>query len=200
VNITTDSISGKPVIFESILEEVPGGASLEVVARLDYTDSKKKYLKAGAPVYVDLSTRIAKVCKSALGIDGGTSTNIRVGKYHHFLVGDFFNDGVTTGLISAIDKTGSTAYDTVTVNTALIYADGTKYGEGTVTGSSVALAYTPNGVTRDDAYIADGNANVAVVKMGTIREDALTYPINALYAKALRGGTAGTGTSLITLV
>jgi hypothetical protein len=36
--------------------------------------------------------------------------------------------------------------------------------------------------------------------MGTVREDALTYPINALYAIALRGGTAGTGRSLITLV
>ena len=34
--------------------------------------------------------------------------------------------------------------------------------------------------------------------IGSVCEDALTYPINALYKVALRGGTSGT--SLITLV
>ena len=203
MNITTDSIEGKPVIFESILDEVPGGASLEVTSRLDYlihnANVDKRYLKAGAPVYFVESTRIAHLCKSVLAIDGGTSTNIRVAKNNHFAVGDFMNDGVTTGLISAID-TSVAAYDTVTVNTALLYAAGTKYNQGTVTGTSTALLYTPNGLTKTDVYIGDGNADVAVVTMGTAREDALSYPISTLYKIALRGGASGTGTSLITLV
>jgi len=204
MNITTDSIARKPVIFESILDEVPGGASLEVVSRLDYTTHNtnvdKRYLKAGAPVYFTESTRIAQVCKSALAIDGGSATGLFVGKNHHFAVGEFINDGVTTGLISAIDTTTSDDYDIITVNTDLLYAEDTKYGQGTVTGASTALLYSPNGLTRDDAFIGDGNADVAIVKMGTAREDALTYPINALYKIALRGGAAGAGTSLITLV
>lgn len=203
MNITTDSITGGKVIFENILEDVPGGASLEVTSRLDYlihnTNVDKRYLKAGAPVYFSESTRIAQVCKSASWITGGSTTAIRVGKNHHFVVGDFMNDGVTTGLISAIVTTVA-AYDTITVNTALLNVTGTIYGEGTVTGTSAALLYSPNGLTRDDVYIGDGNADVAIVKMGTAREDALTYPINALYKIALRGGATGEGTSLITLV
>jgi hypothetical protein len=55
-------------------------------------------------------------------------------------------------------------------------------------------------LVKEDAFIGDGNAEVSIVKMGTAREDALTYPINALYKIALRGGVSGTGTSLITLV
>jgi hypothetical protein len=104
MNITNDSIEGKKVIFENILEDVPGGASLEVISRLDYlthnANVDKRYLKAGAPVYYNPATRIAQVCKSALAIAGGSATDIRVGKNHHFAVGEFFNDGVTTGLIN----------------------------------------------------------------------------------------------------
>ena len=58
------TITGRKVIFENILEDIPGGVSLEVVTRLDYTASGKEYLPAGTPVYVDLTTRIAEVCKS----------------------------------------------------------------------------------------------------------------------------------------
>lgn len=204
MQITNLNIAGRAVIFESILDEIPGGLSLPV-ATLDNTkvdptlSIDKRWLKAGAPVYVDIAARTATLCKSALGITGGGSTTPRVSKDNHFKVGDFLNDGVTTALISAIDATNA-GYDIITVNTALLYAAGTKFGAGTVTGTSVALAFTPNGVTKDDVYIADGNADVAVVTMGTVRQDALTYPINALYAIALRGGTAGTGRSLITLV
>jgi hypothetical protein len=199
MQITTGSITGGKVIFESILEEIPGGVSLDVT-RLDNTkvdttlSVDKRYLKAGAPVYVDLTTRVAEVCKSAWGITGGGATTPRVSKNNHFKVGDFINDGVTTGLISAIDATNAD-YDIITVNTALLYAAGTKFGEGTVTGSSVALAYTPNGVVKADTWIADGNADVAVVTMGSVRGDALDYPINTLYAAALRGTK-----SLITIV
>jgi hypothetical protein len=203
MQITNGSIAGSKVIFESIIDEVPGGAGLNVT-RLDYltnnTNVDKRYLKAGAPVYYVPSTRVAEVCKSALAIDGGTSTSIFVGKNHHFKVGDFIGDGTTTGLITAIDTTTSTAYDIVTVNTALTYAAGTKYVEGTVTGSSAVLKYTPNGVVKNDIFIGDGNADCSIVRIGTMREDPLTYPLNTLYKIALRGGASGTGTSLITLI
>ena len=203
MNITTDSIAGGKVVFENILEEVPGGASLDVVARLDYlihsADVDKRYLKAGAPVYFDPATRVAQVCKSASWITGGSTTAIRVGKNHHFKVDEFMNDGVTTGLISAIVTTEAD-YDTITVNTALLNVSGTKYGEGTVTGASTALKFSPNGLTKNDVFIGDGNADCDIVKMGTAREDALDYPINALYKISLRGGATGEGTSLITFV
>lgn len=193
MRITTDSIDGKKVVFDSILDEISGGAGLNVT-RLDYethnSNVDKRYLKAGAPVYYVDSTRVAELCKSAIAVDGGSGTSLRVAKNHHFKVGDFIGDGTTTALISAIDTTTSDDYDIVTVNTALTYAEDTKFVEGIVTGTSAVLKYTPNGVTKDDVYIGEGNADVAVVTMGTVREDALTYCLPDLYKIALRGGAS----------
>lgn len=199
MQITSKTIAGKKVVFESILDEIPGGVGVNVT-RLDYTKVNetlsvdKRYLKAGAPVYVDIATRTAEVCKSALAINGGGATTPRVGKNHHFKVGDILNDGVTSSTISAIDETVA-GYDILTVGEALLYAAGTKYGQGSATGTSAALTYTPNGLTKEDIFIGDGNADAAIVTIGSVRADALEYPINALYAAGLRGTK-----SLITIV
>jgi hypothetical protein len=197
MNITTDSIAGNKAVFESIIDEVPGGLSL-VVADLDYTkhdaNVDKRYLPAGTPVHVDLTARTATVCKSVIALASSSAQAIRVPKNNHFKVDEYLNDGVTSALITGITTTVAT-YDTIAVDAALIYAEGTKYGEGSVSGTSTALLLSPNGLTKDACYMADGNADVAVVTIGSVREAALTYPINALYAAALRGTK-----SLITLV
>lgn len=198
MQITNSSISGRKVVFESILDEIPGGVGLNVT-RLDSLTSGKEYLKAGAPVYVDITTRIAEVCKSAAALTGSAATVIRVAKGLHFKVGELFNDGTTSSHITVIDASNA-GYDAITVAEALIFAVGTKYTQGSVDGASTALTFTPNGLTRDDVYIKNGNADVAVVKVGTVRGDALDYPLPDVYKIALRGGTAGTGTSLITVV
>ncbi len=199
MKITNDSIGGKKVIFDTIIDEIVGGASLNVT-RLDnltHNDNvDKRWLKAGAPVYFDHATRVAELCKTAKYL-GGTSTAIRVYKEHHFKVGDFLNDGTNCSLIESIDSSNA-AYDVLNVNSALA-TTGTVYFEGTVTGTNATLAYTPNGLLKNDAWIYDGNASAEIVTMGTVREDALTYFLPALYKVALRGGTAGTGTSLITV-
>ena len=201
MQITTDSITGKKVVFENILEDIPGGVSLEVVTRLDYTTASKKYLKAGAPVYVDLSTRVAELCKttkSAVAID---ATHLFVAAGHHFKVGDSITDATFTRIISAISASGTT-HDILTVPSGLVITAGTVYNEATAGQASAfsTYAYTPNGLIKEDVYIANGNADVSVVKMGTVREDALTYPLSTANKVALRGGTSGAGTSLITVV
>lgn len=207
MNIVTDSITGKKVIFENILEEIPGGVSLEVVTRLDYTATAKKYLKAGAPVYVDLSTRIAelvKTTKSAVAID---ATHLFVAAGHHFKVGDSITDYAFNRIISAISASGTT-HDVITVPSGLVITAGTVYGQAYAGAASAyaasaatqACLYTANGLIKDDVHIAFGNADVAVVKMGTVREDALDYPLSTTDKIALNGGTAGTGTSKITMV
>ena len=202
MQITTDSIAGSKVIFESILDEVPGGCSL-VVADLDYlthnANVDKRYLPAGTPVYVDIAARTATVCKSVSALDSSATRGIRVPKNSHFKVDEILNDGVTSATITSITTSAAT-YDTLNVDANLVYAKDTAYGEGSVTGTSGALLLSPNGLTKDSVFMGEGNADVAVVTMGTAREAALPYPINALYKVALRGGTAGTGTSLITLV
>lgn len=202
MQITKDSIAGNKVIFESIIDEIPGGLSLPV-ADLDYlvhnANVDKRYLPAGTPVYVDIAARTATVCKSAVALASSSAQAIRVPKLNHFKVGELLNDGVTSAEITSITTTVAT-YDTIAVDAALISTEGTKYGEGTASGSDTTPYLSPNGLTKDTVYLADGNADVAVVTMGTAREAALSFPVNTLYKVALRGGTAGTGKSLITFV
>lgn len=200
MQITSGSVTGRKVVFENILEDIPGGVSL-AVTRLDYSTSSKKYLKAGAPVYVDISTRVAQLCKSTKSVVAIDATHLYVPAGHHFKVGDSITDGLFNRVISAISASSS-GYDVITVPSGLVITANTAYGEAPAgAGSAFAsLAYTPNGMIKNDTYIADGNADVSVVKMGTYRSDALEYPLPSLYEIALRGGTAGTGTSLLTKV
>ena len=200
MNITETSIPGRNVVWESILEEVPGGVSVDVT-RLDYTADDKEYLPAGTPVYVDLSTRVAEVCKSAAAAASGTATTVILPKEHHFKVGDSITDFAYCCIISDITEGDDT--DTLTVPSGLITALGTVYGEAASAASGAyasSLRYTPNGMLKDKIRIAEGNADGAVVKIRSAREDALTFPIPDTYQIALRGGSSGTGTSLITLV
>ena len=200
MNITETSIPGRNVVWESILDEVPGGVSVDVT-RLDYTADDKEYLPAGTPVYVDLSTRVAEVCKSAAAAASGTATTVILPKEHHFKVGDSITDFAYCRIISKITEGDDT--DTLTVPSGLITALGTVYGEaasGAASAYASSLRYTPNGMLKDKIRIAEGNADGAVVKIGSAREDALTFPIPDTYQIALRGGSSGTGTSLITLV
>jgi|SRR5665647_558579 len=200
MTITSKSFGGKKVIFESIIDEVIGGVSLKT-ARLDSltvnTNVDKRELPAGTPVYIDRAARTADVCKSVIALLGTTAQAIKVPKNNHFKVGDFLNDGVKSSAITGITTTDA-SFDTLATAEALVYAEGTKYGEGSVSGTSAVLLFTPNGVTKDNCWIGDGNADVGVVTMGSVRESALTFPVNALYKVALRGGASGTGTSLIT--
>lgn len=202
MNITKNTITGKKVIFESILDEVPGGVSL-VVADLDYlvhnANVDKRYLPAGTPVYVDIAARTATVCKSTVALTGSAAQAIRVPKLNHFKVAELLNDGVTSAAITSITTTVAT-YDTIAVDAALIYAEGTKYMEGTASGTDAVPYLSPNGLTKNDVYMEEGNADVGVVTIGTAREAALSFPVNTIYKKSLRGGTEGTGTSLITFV
>lgn len=206
MNIGTGSITGKKVVFENILEDIPGGVSLPVT-RLDYLTSGKEYLKAGTPVYVDLSTRIAQVCKTTKSAVVVDATHLYVAAGHHFKVGDSITDFNFCRIISAIAASG-TSYDVITAPSGLVYTVGTVYAQAAAGAASAyeaasaaqACLYTPNGLTKNDVYIKEGNADIAVVKMGTVREDALEYPLPTAFKKALRGGTTGEGTSLITLV
>jgi len=197
MQIVENSIPGKKIIFESILDEVPGGVSLKVTLLDNLTHNAnvdKRFLPAGTPIYVDLTERTADVAKSSTALTGSTAQAIKVAKNNHWKVADIFNDGVTSATIDSI-TTSEDTYDTINVDAALVYALGTEYGQGSVTGTSTALKYSPNALTKSEAWIYDGNADVGAVVMGRVREDALTFPINALYLATLQ-----TGGTLITLV
>jgi len=206
MQITETAIAGRKVVFENILEDIPGGVSVDV-SRLDYTADGKEYLPAGTPVYVDLSTRVAEVCKSVAGAASGDATHIYVATGHHFQVGDSITDFSYCRIISAVAASG-TGYERITVPSGLKYGSGQVYAEAATGAASAyeaasaaqACRYLPNGMLKDKVRIAEGNADASIVKMGTAREDALFFPIPDTYQIALRGGATGEGTSLITLV
>ena len=205
MQISTTSISGNKVVFENILEDVPGGVALNVT-RLDYLTSGKEYLAAGTPVYVNLTARTAEVCKTVKAAANGDATHLYVATGHHFKVSDSITDFSFCRIISAITASG-TGYENITVPSGLIYASGTIYAQAATGAASAyeaassgqACLYLPNGLTKDDVYIKNGNADAAVVKMGTARE-VNCAPLPTKFKTELRGGTSATGTSLITLV
>ena len=137
-----------------------------------------------------------ELCKTALVIDGGSTSAPRVGKDNHFKVGDIIGDATTAQVILSIVTTNDD-YDTLTLGSTIATAAtaDTKLFQGTVSGSSAVLAYTPNGVLKNDVYIGEGNADGGIVTIGNVRESALSYPMPTLFKTALR---AATGTSLIT--
>lgn len=196
MNITYDKLGGKKVIFETILDEITGGVSL-TTAGLP-VDGVRKYVPAGTPVSVNVATRVATVCKSAAALSGSTAKKINVPKLHFFNVGDLLNDGTTSAAITSITS-GDNA-DVLNVGADLISTEGTVYVEGSESGTSTALENSPNAITKNSVYIADGNADVAVVTMGTIRKDALAFPISTAYETSLKKADTAGGISLINLV
>lgn len=77
-------------------------------------------VRRATPLFVDFEARTAAVCKSALVLDGGTTTNPRVAKGHYFAVGDRLTksgDCALSPTISAIDRTNP-AYDVITLSAA----------------------------------------------------------------------------------
>lgn len=184
--VSSSPIGGRIVVFDKVIDEIPGGVGLNV-ARLN-TEPGNEYVLAGTPVYVDYATRKAEIVKAIGILDGGTASAPRVSKFNHFLVGDIVNDGAVGAKITAIDRTNA-AYDTLTVNTALTLVAGAALAEGSATGSSTALLFTPNGLIKSIVHIANGNADASVVIAGSVREDSLPYPFPTAFKTALSSGT-----------
>lgn len=120
MQITSGTLGGRNVVFDSVLEDIPGGVSLAKSRLKTGTEE----ILAGTPVFVNKTTRVAEIVKSATIITGGTSTAVRVPKTHQFKAGEYVTDGVAVQTISTI--TTGTDYDTLNLGGALLtYAAGT---------------------------------------------------------------------------
>jgi hypothetical protein len=122
MNITTDSIAGRNVVFDHILYDLPGGVSLDT----DRFAAGTETVAAGTPVYVDKSARVAYLVKTSTVLTGSTTTAVRVAKGSHWIVGDFVSDGVKAEAILSITTSGAT-YDVLNFTTGL-----TNYAAGTI--------------------------------------------------------------------
>lgn len=115
MQITTDTLGGRNVVFDYIHEDIPGGVSLDKT-RLNASTT---YIKAGTLVNVNKSTRVAEIVKTATVIDGGDANSIRVAKTHQFAVGEYVSDGLTAAAISSITTTEDD-YDTLELGGSLV--------------------------------------------------------------------------------
>lgn len=116
MNITSSSFGGRNVVFDSVIEDIPGGVSLDK-SRLK-TDAE--YIGAGTPVNVDKAARSAQIVKTAACVAGSANgDNPRVAKNHQFIAGESVTDGFVVAVISSI-TTSNAAYDILVVATTLV--------------------------------------------------------------------------------
>lgn len=124
MQITTDTINARNQVFDYILEDIPGGVSLDTT-RLNATC---KVLKAGTPVAVNKTTRVAEIVKTGTVVTGGSASIIYLNDDHHFAVGDYITDGAVSQTISSIVASGDNDYMVLGGN-LLTYAAGTVIAE-----------------------------------------------------------------------
>lgn len=127
---TTSSIADRNVVFDNILEDYVGGCQLDTDRIPDATE----VLPAGTPIYVDTSTRIGYVVKTATLKSGGTSQILYVEPENLFEAAEYVSDGRITSLISTAAASGTTK-DAISVGTAL-----STYAAGTVIAESISTS------------------------------------------------------------
>ena len=184
MNLTSETISGRKVVFDHVIEDYPGGASFD----LSNVPADTEYIAAGTPVYIDKSARVAYLVKTAAIADATSATSVYIYTPNLFSVGDHIYDGATAQTITAITASGD-------MDLLALDGDLSTTGDGTVltvaTDATTATAlYTPNALVKDDIYVGNGvalvsNAEGSFVVSGSIRESALTYPLSTAQKTAL---------------
>lgn len=115
MHITTETIARRKVIFDSILEDIPGGVGL------DKSRLTTGLEEVAAGTLVNVTNRVAEVVKTAICVaNSADATHIRVAKNHLFKVGESLTDGFAVAAITDVDTTTSTAYDILTLGASLV--------------------------------------------------------------------------------
>ncbi len=175
---------GAGVVFDKVLEDIPGGA---IVSRTRLRTDAFSILPAGTPLYV--LNGAAEIVKTALVITGGNATAVRVNKNHHFKVGDvvMLAAGSNSTAITAINTTNAD-YDVLTIATlgSTPAADDVLIEASAVSTGSSAHKYTPNALNKVAVDISRPNPSVSGVVRATVRLAALAFPLHADHKTALK--------------
>lgn len=197
MQITSETIAARNVVFDYMHEDLPGGAGLDKTRLIDTLEE----IKAGT--LVNVAARVAEVVKTAVCVaNSADSTHIRVTKGHLFKVGESVTDGFAVGDITVVDKTTSTAYDILTLGAALV-----NYGAGVVLvevntsavmgefASATVTIATGKTITVKDPSGASAGMIVSISAAGDDNL-AVTYATNTL-SIALAGTTANKNTPAV---
>jgi len=192
MNITSDTIEGRNVVFDNILEDIPGGVSLDKTR----VPSTLTYLKAGTLLNVTKSTRVAEFIKTAKCVaDSDDGDNVRVAKGHLFAAGDYVTDGYVVAAISSI-TTSEDDYDILVVGTTLVnYAAGvilveSASGKATTKGATVTVTIAENKtITVTDP---SGKAAGLIVSIASADDDNLDVSFSGKTLSIALANTTGT--------
>jgi len=168
------SESAEKLVFVSKIETVPGGGT---VAVKDLVDGR---IHAGAALYLDSETglyhviKVAKVYENA----GSTATSIKIYKGSNLKASDYIGvAGSSVKQISAIDREGSSSYDTVTLAATLGALSAGDLLEGV---KSTNAGYSPVGYLGESFDVEkDNNHLQSIVVRGTITEANLASPLTS---------------------
>lgn len=143
-------------------------------------------LRRATPVFVNFDDMSAAVCKTAVVLDGGTTTKVRVPKGHYFAKGDTVaKHGATATTvieIKDVDRTNS-AYDVLTLASALtgltkddILVESVAETVGETT--TVKAAYTPNMIVgADKSFDGRGLPTIDAAFEAVVLVPSLLFPI-----------------------
>jgi len=189
MQFTSETIAARDVVFDLVLEDIPGGVSLDTTR----IPADTEWIESGTPVYYVPTTRVAEVVKTAkiyAEASGGASTP-KIVKGSLFKAGDYITDGTIHWVISSLVATGAN-YDTFTLGGSLVTtAADTVLIQGTSAASGTTTAYyTPNGFIKDWVCVGDGvalydNADASLVVRGAVRDSALPFPLTSTFKTAL---------------
>ena len=174
--VKKQAFSGKtPVIWRGECKILPGGFKPK------QTFPVGTVLRRGLPIQVDFEEMSAGVVKIAKVLDGGTTTDARVGKGHLFAVGDKVQKlgTATSTTVSKID-TSNADYDVITFAaaiTGLAAGDSIQESDGQ---SSAKPLYTPNMVIGADLeFKGTGIPTIDAAYDAVVLYNNVNYPIPA---------------------
>lgn len=176
------SESPEKLVFQSKLENIPGGVTVAV------KDLTRKRVGAGTPIGKDANGLYHVVKTAKMQADAASSaTEYKVLKGHDFKVGDFLAYGSKGYAITAIDQSNAD-YDGLTVGTTLgAVSTGEVLFEGDkAAATGVVFKYTPEALvgTTFDVIPNDNHITDAVIR-GSVVEANIVVPINAGIKTAL---------------
>ncbi len=192
MNITSETIEARNVVFDSILEDIPGGVSLDKTR----VPSTLKYMKAGTLLNVNKSTRVAEFIKTAKCVaDSADGDNVRVEKGHLFAAGDYVTDGYVVAAITSITTTEDD-YDILVVASTLVnYAAGVvlvESAEGKAVGTGATVTVTI--ATNKTITVTDpsGKAAGLVVAIASAANDNLAVSFSGMTLSIALADTTAT--------
>ena len=185
IDFARKAYSGRtPAIWRGECKILPGGFKPK------NTLSKGAVVPRGVLLEVDMDTMEAAVVKTAVVLDGGTTTKIRVAKGSLFAVGDTVMKVGTDNVsptVTAVD-TSNVAYDVITVSNAItgiakddVISEATAYaptgggdGEDPI---PAAPKYTPNACVGADLEVKDKIDTLDAAYDALILKNAVPYAI-----------------------